>query len=117
MSDNDSFYFQPATQVNYPEDTYSFTRITEYKHLLNQKSNGTVIVYEESCDKGEPYYPVPTDKNRKIYEQYRKLAEEEEKKNNVLFVGRLANYKYFNMDEAILNSLTIFEDKIMTNQS
>jgi UDP-galactopyranose mutase len=112
LSDSNLFYFQPATQVNYPEDKYSFTRITEYKHLLNQKAKGTVLVYEESCDKGEPYYPVPTDANKKIYEQYRKLAEEEEQKNNVFFVGRLANYKYFNMDEAILNALTIFEEKI-----
>jgi len=115
-SDDESYYFQPSTVVNYPESIYPFTRITEYKHLLNQKAKGTVIVYEETCSNGEPYYPVPTEKNRKIYEQYRKLAEEEENKNNVLFVGRLANYKYFNMDEAILNSLTIFEEKISNIQ-
>ena len=68
LSDSYLFYFQPVTQVNYPEDKFSFTRITEYKHLLNQKAKGTVLVYEESCDKGEPYYPVPTDKNKQIYE-------------------------------------------------
>lgn len=114
-SDDESYYFQPGTVVNYPESKYPFTRITEYKHLLNQKAKGTVIVYEETCNKGEPYYPVPTNKNKEIYEKYRKLAEEEEKKNNVFFVGRLANYKYFNMDEAILNALTIFDEKIMRN--
>jgi UDP-galactopyranose mutase len=58
---------------------------------------------------GEPYYPIPNPENQALYEKYRKLAVLEEKNHNVYFVGRLANYKYFNMDDAILNALTLFE--------
>lgn len=105
-------YFQTNSVINYPELKYPFTRIVEYKHFLNQESNDTVIVYEETTSKGEPYYPVPTERNKLLYERYRQLAENEEKEKEVLFVGRLANYKYFNMDEAIMNALTVFEDKI-----
>ena len=101
-------YFQTHTQVNYPSNDQSFTRITEYKHCLNQKSNNTIITKEYSCDKGEPYYPVLNDKNINLFEQYKKLAENECKTNNIHFIGRLANYKYFNMDEAIKNALEYF---------
>jgi UDP-galactopyranose mutase len=105
-------YFQENSVINYPENNVNYTRIVEYKHFLNQKNfrniNGTTIVYETTSDIGEPYYPVPNDKNKRIYDEYRKLLEEEEKKG-VYFVGRLANYKYFNMDQAILNSLELFE--------
>lgn len=107
-------YFQPNSVVNYPELKYPHTRIVEYKHFLNQKSDATVIVYEKTTSEGEPYYPVPTERNKILYEEYRQLAEKEEEEKGVLFVGRLANYKYFNMDEAILNALTIFDEKINT---
>lgn len=107
-----TFYFQPNSVVNYPSSEYPFTRIVEYKHFLNQKSNDTIIVYETTNDNGEPYYPVPNKRNKELYEKYKKLAELEEN-NNIYFVGRLANYKYFNMDEAILNSLNFFENKIL----
>jgi UDP-galactopyranose mutase len=63
---------------------------------------------EYPSDEGEPYYPVVNQKNKELYEQYQKLAFSEEK-NNVYFVGRLANYKYFNMDEAIMNALSLLE--------
>ena len=101
-------YFQPNSVVNYPEIQPEFTRIVEYKHFLNQKSEHTTIVREYTTDVGEPYYPVPNSKNQEVYEQYKKLAIEETQKNNVHFLGRLANYKYFNMDQAIDNSLTYF---------
>jgi UDP-galactopyranose mutase len=104
-------YYQPNSVVNYPSNEYPYTRIVEYKHFLNQQSNDTIIVSETTNDKGEPYYPVPNKKNLDLYEKYRYLAKEEEKKN-IYFIGRLANYKYFNMDEAILNSLNFFEDRI-----
>ena len=100
-------YFQPNSVVNYPSIDIPYTRIVEYKHFLNQKSNDTIIVSEKTSDVGEPYYPVPTKKNLELYEKYKLLAKKEEIKN-VFFVGRLANYKYFNMDEAILNSLNFF---------
>jgi len=108
-------YFQPNSVVNYPSKDVPYTRIVEYKHFLNQKSNDTVIVSEKTNDVGEPYYPVPNKKNLELYEKYKKLAEDEEK-NKIYFVGRLANYKYFNMDEAILNSLTFFDNIIQKNE-
>jgi UDP-galactopyranose mutase len=105
-------YYQPNSVVNYPEKDVPYTRIVEYKHFLNQKSNDTIIVSEKTNDIGEPYYPVPNKKNLDLYEKYKVLAKEEESKN-VFFVGRLANYKYFNMDEAISNSLEFFENTII----
>ena len=101
----DAEYFQENSVVNYPGREVDFTRIIEYKHFGNQISDKTTIVKEYTVDEGEPYYPVPNEKNMKIYEMYRKEAE---KLKNVHFVGRLANYKYFNMDQAFKNSLEIF---------
>jgi UDP-galactopyranose mutase len=105
-------YYQPNSVVNYPSLEFPYTRIIEYKHFLNQKSNDTVIISEITSDVGEPYYPVPNKKNFELYEKYKSLAQKEESKN-VFFVGRLANYKYFNMDEAIMNSLTFFNDTLL----
>ena len=105
-------YYQPNSVVNYPEKDVPYTRIVEYKHFLNQKSNDTIIVSEKTNDIGEPYYPVPNKKNLDLYEKYKVLAKNEESKN-VFFVGRLANYKYFNMDEAILNSIEFFNNTII----
>jgi UDP-galactopyranose mutase len=99
-------YFQTNSVVNYPETNVEFTRIVEYKHFLNQKSTDTVIVREVTKDEGEPYYPIPNKKNLELYEKYKEFAEKE---TNVHFLGRLANYKYFNMDTAILNALNYFE--------
>ena len=97
--------------VNYPSLEVNFTRIAEYKHTPNQpksasKNPWTVIVREYSTDKGDPYYPVPNKKNHDLYEKYQKMAEAEE---GVIFVGRLASYKYFNMDQAVLNALELFD--------
>jgi UDP-galactopyranose mutase len=105
-------YYQPNSVVNYPSKEFPYTRLVEYKHFLNQKSNDTIIVSEKTNDSGEPYYPVPNKKNLELYENYKLLAKNEEK-NNIYFVGRLANYKYFNMDEAILNSLNFFNESIL----
>jgi UDP-galactopyranose mutase len=95
--------------VNYPGKEHPFTRIVEYKHFLNQNSDHTIIFKEITNDSGHPYYPVPTKKNQELYDKYKALADKEE---NVYFVGRLANYKYFNMDEAIYNALLV-ADKII----
>ena len=91
-----------------------FTRIVEYKHTPNQplgardgSVKGTVIAREYSTDIGEPYYPVPNPENRALYEKYAALAAKE---RGVCFVGRLASYKYFNMDQAILNALEMFDN-------
>jgi UDP-galactopyranose mutase len=105
-------YYQPVSVVNYPNSDVPFTRIVEYKHFSNQKSNlsNTIIVKEITTDNGEPYYPVLTDRNLKLFDEYRKQAELERQNTNVHFIGRLANYKYFNMDEAINNALVYFDE-------
>tara|TARA_A100001015_G_scaffold213363_1_gene239310 strand:+ start:352 stop:1491 length:1140 start_codon:yes stop_codon:yes gene_type:complete len=107
----DMNYYQPNSVVNYPEADVPFTRIVEYKHFLNQSSPHTIIVSEVTNDTGEPYYPVPNTKNLELYKKYQQLAECEP---NVWFVGRLANYKYFNMDQAIENALVFFEKTLIT---
>eukprot|EP01059_Diplonema_ambulator_P025239 TRINITY_DN4225_c0_g1_i1.p2 TRINITY_DN4225_c0_g1~~TRINITY_DN4225_c0_g1_i1.p2 ORF type:complete len:482 (+),score=215.29 TRINITY_DN4225_c0_g1_i1:52-1446(+) len=106
-------YFQEAMVVNYPAADVPFTRIVEYKHTPNQPENvkngevkSTVICKEYSMAEGDPYYPVPNPANAALYEKYKALAEKEE---GVCFVGRLASYKYFNMDQAILNALEMFD--------
>ena len=105
-------YFQEASVVNHPQshnvngEEVDFTRIVEYKHLLNQTSDHTIYFIERSKDGGEPYYPVPNQENKELYKRYQEMAEKEE---GVTFVGRLANYKYFNMDDAILNALELFD--------
>lgn len=102
----DQEYFQENSVVNYPGKEVDFTRIVEYKHFGNQKSATTSIVKEFTVDEGEPYYPVPNEKNQTIYAQYKKEADQ---LLDVHFVGRLANYKYFNMDQAFRNALDLFE--------
>jgi len=99
-------YYQTNSVVNYSSLEIPFTRIVEYKHFLNQKSNDTIIVKETTTDSGEPYYPVLNEKNINLFQKYKYRAEKE---TNIHFLGRLANYKYFNMDEAILNALNYFE--------
>ena len=105
-------HFQPVSVVNHPSSDNDFTRIVEYKHFLHQKSSHTVYFIERSKDGGEPYYPVPSKKNKDLYEKYRSMAEKEE---GVFFVGRLANYKYFNMDQAILNALELSDQFMSSN--
>ena len=99
--------------VNYPGKDVSYTRIAEYKHWPIQDDVESVkmspwshIVKEYSTNQGDPYYPVPNLENQNLYKRYQKLAENEDK---VVFVGRLASYKYFNMDEAILNALRVYD--------
>ena len=100
-------FYQPYSVVNYPSADTPYTRCVEYKHFLNQESDHTVYVKETTTDKGEPYYPVLNDKNKELYKKYQKMAEEEGE--NIHFLGRLASYKYFNMDQAINNSLDYYE--------
>lgn len=109
---HDVHFYQSNSVINYPGPEVDYTRIVEYKHFLNQKTetDKTVIVKEYTTNEGDPYYPVPNDENRALYEKYKALAEEETKQKNILFVGRLANYKYFNMDQAIANALDIFKN-------
>lgn len=99
-------YFLPVSVVNYPSANFDFTRIVEYKHYLKQKSNHTVFFFERSNNGGEPYYPVPNERNQALYKKYQTMAKQEKE---VSFVGRLANYKYFNMDQSIKNALDLFD--------
>lgn len=98
-------FFQENSVINYPGMEVPFTRIVEYKHFGNQESEKTTIVREFTVDQGEPYYPVPNTKNQEIYLRYKAEAD---KLTDVYFVGRLANYKYFNMDQAFKNALDLF---------
>jgi UDP-galactopyranose mutase len=95
-------FYQINSVINYPTKEYIFTRIVEYKHFLNQNSDKTVIVKEISTDKGEPYYPIPTESNKILYDKYKELSDKE---NGIYFLGRLGTYKYLNMDEAIKNAI------------
>ena len=107
-------YYQPGSIINHPGPEVPWTRIVEYKHFLNQQSPHTTIVKEFSKADGDPYYPVPNERNLSLYEKYRTLAEKEK---GIYFLGRLANYKYFNMDQAIANALEFFDDLVKENAS
>jgi UDP-galactopyranose mutase len=106
----DKEYFQENSVINYPNEN-EFTRIVEYKYFTGQKHPKTTISKEFSTayvpGENEPYYPVPNEQNRAVYARYQKDAEALEAKG-IHFVGRLANYKYFNMDQAFKNALDIF---------
>ncbi|MGC1782969.1 MAG: UDP-galactopyranose mutase [Acidobacteriaceae bacterium] len=93
----DREWFQPVGTVNYPND-HDFSRITEFKHLSGQTHPGTSIVREYPRAEGEPYYPIPTEANERRHQEYRNLVEKEP---NVTFVGRLAEYRYYNMDQVV----------------
>ncbi|WP_228410789.1 UDP-galactopyranose mutase [Chryseobacterium taklimakanense] len=108
----DQEFFQENSVVNYPGQEVDYTRIIEYKHFGNQQSPKTSIVKEYTVDTGEPYYPVPNERNQQIYEKYKEKAD---LLQNVYFVGRLANYKYFNMDQAFRNALDLFNSLEASN--
>jgi UDP-galactopyranose mutase len=96
---------QPVAVVNFPNE-HAFTRVTEFKHLTGQEHPKTAIVYEFPRDEGDPYYPVPRPENAAIYSEYKALAEETA---GVHFVGRLATYKYYNMDQVVAQALTTYK--------
>ncbi len=106
----DKEYYQSNACVNYPCN-YDFTRIHEYKYYLDDKSEKTVIAKEYSeffePGKNERYYPIPKEENNELYQKY---LSEAEKLENVYFLGRLGDYKYYDMDKAILRALEVFEE-------
>jgi len=99
--------YQPSAVVNYPDLKYPFTRITEFKKLTQQKHKKTTIGIEYSGDEGFVSWPFLDEKNKKIFKKYWQKAEKLQKKN-IYFLGRLAEYKYYNMDEAVKYSLSLF---------
>jgi len=90
--------------INYPNE-HLYTRVTEFKYLTGQEHSKTSIVYEFPKSEGDPYYPVPRKENSAIYTQYKELADATP---GVHFVGRLATYKYYNMDQIVAQALTVY---------
>ena len=101
-------YVQPCVQVNYPND-FRYTRSVEIKHVSGQRHPHTVVSYETPTATGEPYYPVPSDGSAALYHRYRALADRETVRRRVYFLGRLAQYRYFNTDEVIQEALACFQ--------
>lgn len=103
-------FYQPTGTVNYPNE-HPYTRITEFKYLTGQKHPKTTIVFEYPKADGDPYYPVPRAENAELYKKYQLLASS---LNKVHFTGRLATYKYYNMDQVVAQSLKLY--KILISQ-
>jgi len=93
--------FQPTGTVNYPND-YAYTRVSEFKHITGQEHAQTSVVYEFPQAEGDPYYPVPRPENAELYRRYEALARA---RTDVTFVGRLATYRYYNMDQVVAQAL------------
>jgi UDP-galactopyranose mutase len=94
--------------VNYPND-YDFTRITEFKKFMPNKSSKTTIVIEYPGNDGFPAWPAFDNKNQAIFRMYWHVAENL-KKENIYFLGRLAEYKYYDMDDVVKRALDVFEE-------
>jgi UDP-galactopyranose mutase len=97
--------FQPVGTVNYPND-YAYTRTTEFRHLTGQRHAATAVVYEHPRADGDPYYPVPRAENAALYRRYEADALG---LPYVTFVGRLASYRYYNMDQVVAQALAVFK--------
>lgn len=102
---HDKEVFQQTGTINFPND-YAFTRITEFKYLTGQQHSKTSLVYEFPKAEGDPYYPIPQPANTELYEKYSALASGIK---NTYFVGRLASYKYYNMDQVVAQALTTYK--------
>jgi len=100
--------YQPVSVVNYPND-YDFTRITEFKYLTGETSDKTIICLEYPSASGIPSYVVLTEDNLEICEKYKTKSLELEYSKNIHFIGRLAEYKYYNMDQVIASAMKKFE--------
>jgi UDP-galactopyranose mutase len=97
--------FQETGTVNYPSEDVPFTRISEYKHLTGQTSPVTTVTYEYPSAEGDPYYPIPRPENQALFKKYEALGDATE---GVTFVGRLATYRYYNMDQIVGQALATF---------
>ena len=104
--------YQGVAVVNYTDAETPYTRVIEHKHFEFGMQENTVISYEyprawdSSC---EPYYPVNDDKNNEKYEQYRELAKKEQQ---VVFGGRLGEYRYYDMQDTIQSALRMAKEII-----
>lgn len=106
---------QPVATINYPNE-YNYTRTTEFKHLTGQRAYKSTYIeeYPQPYRRGEniPYYPIPKDDYRALYKKYQ--VEAEKLQERVLFAGRLADYQYYNMDQAVARALNLFEKVILS---
>jgi UDP-galactopyranose mutase len=102
---HDCEFVQTTGTINYPNE-HPYTRSTEFKYLTGQKHHKTSIVYEYPQAEGDPYYPIPRPENAEIYKKYQDLART---MTNTFFTGRLATYRYYNMDQVVAQSLSVFE--------
>lgn len=102
-------YLQSGPQINFPEN-YDYTRSVEYKYYLGEKADQTIVSYEYPCPfedgKNERYYPIPGKENEDLYNRY---LEKAKGLKNVHFIGRLGDYKYYNMDQTVARALELFE--------
>lgn len=105
--------FQPTGTVNYPNEQ-AYTRITEFKWLTGQQHAKTSVVYEYPKADGDPYYPIPRPENAELYKRYQLLTSAI---SNVHFTGRLATYKYYNMDQVVGQSLTLYKKLIPSKEN
>jgi UDP-galactopyranose mutase len=96
---------QPVAVINYPDPYVPHTRITEYKHLTGQTHPVTSVTFEYPAAEGDPYYPIPRPENQALYKRYEALADAT---GGVTFVGRLATYRYYNMDQVVGQALATF---------
>lgn len=96
---------QPVAQVNYPDPEVPYTRVTEFRHITGERARSSTRAYEYPQDQGPPYYPVPAPENQELYRRYERLAAAERR---VTFVGRLATYRYLNMDQTVGQALARF---------
>jgi len=102
----DQEWHQPVAVVNYPQDR-EYTRVTEYKHLTGQSHPQTSLTYEYPSATGDPYYPVPRAENQQRFKEYERLAHSHAA--DVVFIGRLATYRYYNMDQVVGQALAAFK--------
>ncbi|MFV3131977.1 UDP-galactopyranose mutase [Niveispirillum sp. KHB5.9] len=98
-------WLQPVAVVNYPSEDVPYTRVTEYKHLTGQSAARTSITHEFPSATGDPYYPIPRPENEALYKRYAALVRAT---TDVLFVGRLATYRYYNMDQIVGQALASY---------
>ena len=105
--------FQPVAVINYPDEAVPHTRITEYKHLTGQVNAKTSITYEFPAAEGDPYYPIPRPENQTLFKRYEALADATP---DVTFVGRLATYRYYNMDQVVGQALATYR-RLRTRQT
>lgn len=98
---------QDTAVYNYVDPDVEYTRVCEYKHLTAQTSNSSSLSFEYPLREGEPYYPIPTDENKRKYVLYKS---ESAKLSNVIFCGRLAEYQYYNMDQVVANTINLLKN-------